>query len=153
VTFRDGRTVLGSSSLAAGAATLAVALAAGNHTLTATYEGGGEYVASPAVTLSLRVNAGQTTTALTSSSPSVAVGSAVTFTATVQVVAPAAGTPTGLVTFRRGTTTLARVALNNGVARFTTTALPRGAQTISAVYAGDTNFLTSTAPSIIQDVR
>jgi len=110
-------------------------------------------VAAEAAALTQRVTAGQTTTGLTSSSPSAAYGSPVTFTATVQVLAPAAGTATGKVTFRNGTTFLARVTLTGGVARLTTAALPRGALTITAAYAGDANFLASSAPTVAQEIR
>ena len=52
------------------------------------------------------ISKGNTTTTLTSSANPAAVGQTVTLTATVNVVAPAAGLPTGDVTFMEGATTL-----------------------------------------------
>src|SRR5207302_9036912 len=60
---------------------------------------------------SLTVNAGSTATAfITSVNPSV-LGQAITFTATVTAVAPAAGTPTATVNFFDGVTNLGSAAL------------------------------------------
>ena len=80
---------------------------------------------------------------------SAAVGSSVTFTATAG--SATTGTPSGAVTFLSGTTVLGTGSLSNGVASFTTSALPLGTASITASYAGDTNFnsSTSTASSII----
>ena len=68
------------------------------------------------------------------------VGQSVTFTATFSAVAPAAGTPTGTVTFMDGPSTLGTGALSNGAAAFSTTALSPGLDVITAVYSGDSNF-------------
>ena len=71
---------------------------------------------------------------------------AVTFTATVAVVAPGAGTPTGTVTFTDGSTTLGTASLSaSGTASLTTAQLPAGPQTITASYAGNTDLLGSSA--------
>jgi hypothetical protein len=59
-------------------------------------------------------------------------------------VTSSVGTPTGTVTFKVGTTTLAsNVALSGGKATITSTALPTGTDTITATYNGATGFLTS----------
>ncbi|HMF36072.1 MAG TPA: Ig-like domain repeat protein, partial [Isosphaeraceae bacterium] len=69
----------------------------------------------------------------------------VTFTATVSVNSPGAGTPTGTVTFKDGATVLGTGTLSGGVATFTrSTPLSAGAHHITAVYGGDTNDLDST---------
>ena len=72
-----------------------------------------------------------------------------TFTATVVNSSPGGGTPTGTVTFMDGTTTLGTGTLSttDGVttATFTTTALAVGSHSITAVYGGDTDDLTSTS--------
>ncbi len=73
-------------------------------------------------------------------------GNKVTISATVAVVAPGVGTPTGTVNFldNAGATTLASsVTLTGGVATFSTTSLTAGNHTIVAVYSGDPNFITS----------
>ena len=76
-----------------------------------------------------------------------------TFTATVAVASPGAGTPTGTVTFKDGTTTLGTGTLSTtgGVttATFTTAdARPLGSHSITAVYGGGTNDLASTSAAL-----
>jgi hypothetical protein len=81
-----------------------------------------------------------TSTLLTASATSATTGTNITLTATVT---PASGTavPTGIVTFLDGTTTLGTGTLNTlGQATYATTQLPVGADSITAVYGGDTNF-------------
>src|SRR4029077_1265743 len=107
-------------------------LAAGAHTITATYAGSGTWVTSKATLTQTVTN---TTTALASSLHPAKTGQSVTFTATVTAVAPATGTPTGNVAFKDGATTLATVALNaSGKATFTTSTLAAGTHTITATY-------------------
>src|SRR5207249_1716925 len=89
VTFRDGVATIGTATLGAtGSASIAVStLAAGSHSLTAVYGGGGNFGASTSAAVTQVVNAAVTTTTLTSSlNPSTA-GQAVTLTATVVAVA------------------------------------------------------------------
>jgi uncharacterized repeat protein (TIGR03803 family) len=77
-----------------------------------------------------------TTTTLTSNHNPSRHGQAVTFTATVQGTAPGSGAPPGSVTFRNGGRLLAKVALVNGQAQFTTAGFGFGAHTITATYSG-----------------
>lgn len=85
-----------------------------------------------------------TTKTTVSSSPTPSVyskGLEVTFTATVSVVSPGSGTPTGTVTFKDGTISLGTGTLNgSGVATFKTSSLSVGIHLITAVYGGDSNF-------------
>jgi uncharacterized repeat protein (TIGR01451 family) len=92
-----------------------------------------------------------TTTTLTSNlNPSIE-GQAVTFTATV--ASQGAGTPDGTVTFFDGSTPISGpVALVNGVATFTTSALSAGSHPITAVYSGSPDFVTSTSNVVTQVV-
>jgi len=62
--------------------------------------------------------------------------------ATVSVVSPGAGTPTGTVQFLNGSTVLATVGLSGSHA--TLTNFPSGAQ-VTVVYSGDTNFNSSSS--------
>ena len=81
-------------------------------------------------------------------------GQALTFTATVNAVAPASGTPTGSVTFLDGSITLGTATLGRGgKTTLTTKALPAGSDTITAVYSGDSNFTTSTSTALTQTVN
>ena len=94
--------------------------------------------------------ASSVTTIATPSSPST-FGISVTFTATVTGTG---GTPTGTLTFTDGGVSMGTAALIGGTASFTTTAtaLPAGTDTITAVYAGDANFLTGTSSPVVQTV-
>ena len=81
-------------------------------------------------------------TALASSVNPSTFGQPVTFTATVT---SQAGTPTGSVSFSSDGNPLGTVTLTGATATFSTSGLSLGDHTISAAYAGDANFLTSSA--------
>jgi hypothetical protein len=143
VTFKDGATSIGSGTLngSAQATFTAVSLSGGIHTITATYSGDANFSSSTG-TLTQTVNAASTSTALASSTNPGALGTSVTFTATVT---GSAGTPTGTLTFMDGAITLSSTTLNgSGQASFTTSTLSGGTHSISAVYAGTNNFAPST---------
>lgn len=57
------------------------------------------------------------------------------------------------VTFLSGTTTLGTGTLSGGVASLTTTVLPTGTDSMTAVYGGDDNFASSTSTAISQVVN
>ena len=77
-----------------------------------------------------------------------------TFTATVTPDHAGSGTPTGTVTFKDGSTTLGTGTLSStGVATFSTSTLSVGSHAITAVYGGDSNFTTSTSPTLTQVVN
>jgi hypothetical protein len=88
-----------------------------------------------------------TTTLLSSLNPSVS-GKPVTFTATVS----SPGTPSGKVEFLNAATVLATITLTSGSAKYTTTKLPPGSNTITAMYLGDANNNGSTSAPIHQFV-
>ena len=154
VVFKDGATTLGVVTLVNGSASLVTsALAAGAHSLTASYSGDLEFSASTSAVRIQTVNPGQTTTTLTSTpNPSLA-GQAVTLSTTVTAVAPAVGIPTGTVTFRDGATPIGTVTLVNGSASLVTSTLTTGNHSLTAVYNGSQNFLTSTSPTVTQVVN
>ena len=128
------------------------------HTVQAIYAGDTDFTGSTGT-----LNGGQTvnkaasSTALTSSvNPSI-FGQSTTLSATVAAMAPGAGTPSGAVTFKDGTVTVTGctnpAALNgSGTATCATAALSTGTLNITAVYAGDSNFTTSTSNSVTQTV-
>jgi hypothetical protein len=93
----------------------------------------------------LTINKAGTTTAVVSSvNPSVN-GQPVTFTASLGVLAPGAGTPSGTVQFLvDGADSGTPVPLSGGIASFSFSSLPIGSHTISAGYSGDGNFVMST---------
>ncbi|MBI3967905.1 MAG: Ig-like domain repeat protein [Chloroflexi bacterium] len=91
-----------------------------------------------------------TTTGLTSSLNPSRFGDTVTFTATV---ASTAGTPTGSVTFKDGSSTLGTGTLNgSGVATLRTSALTIGTHSITADYGGSSSFAASSSSSLVQTV-
>src|SRR5206468_7146048 len=121
------------------------ALAVGPQNLTAVYSGDADFATSTSTAVSFTVNQGLTSTALTAAPNPATSAQTVTLTATVSTTAPAARTPTGTVSFKNGATTIgAPVALTAGTAVLMTT-LPPGVLSITAVYSGDADFLTSTS--------
>jgi hypothetical protein len=80
---------------------------------------------------------------------SVKFGSKVTISAAVQYVAGNTLTPTGTVTIKDGSTTLATLPLSDGAASFTTTSLSQTTHSLSASYSGDANFSSSTATASV----
>ena len=89
-----------------------------------------------------------TLTQLLSSQDPTQIGQLVTFMAQVS---GAGGTPTGTVTFFDGATSLGTGVVNgSGVATFTTSGLAVGFHSITAQYAGDTNFGSSTSAAYTQ---
>jgi hypothetical protein len=154
VTFKDGSTALGAGTLnSSGQATFTTsALSVGPHSIAAAYSGGGNFAGSTSPVLTQNVNQGAatTTTLSSSSNPSVS-GKSVVFTATV---VSSAGTPSGSVTFKDGSTTLGTGALNaSAQATFTTSGLSVGTHSITAVYAGNGNFVGSTSAALKQVVK
>jgi N-acetylneuraminic acid mutarotase len=57
------------------------------------------------------------------------------------------------VSFRIGTTTLGTAQLSSGVASLTTTALPTGTDSVTAIYGGDASFAGSTSTAVSQVVN
>ncbi|HZZ91527.1 MAG TPA: FG-GAP-like repeat-containing protein [Usitatibacter sp.] len=117
-------------------------LSAGPQHITVTYPGDANYGAA-SVSIDVVVHV-PTTTAVTSSLSSSLNTQTVFFTATVSA---ATGTPTGTVQFRSDGTVIngcSAVALSGLEAQCSTGVLPSGSHTISAIYSGDTTFVTST---------
>lgn len=92
-----------------------------------------------------------TSTALSVSSSSPALGSAVTFTATVSA-ANGAAVPSGTVTFLDGTTTLGAGTMSNGIATFSTSSLAIGKHSVTANYSGSSSDSMSQSSSSAIDV-
>ena len=152
VTFADGSTTLGSATVdgTGHAAITVAALAAGTHTITATYSGDKKLGPSSG-NVSQVVTTVPTSTTLASSSNPATFGSSVTFTATVS--SGTAGTPTGTVTFRDGSTVIGTVALTGaGTAALTTSSLTVGGHAITATYGGDVTFAASTSDALTEQI-
>jgi hypothetical protein len=154
VTFKNGATVLGSGTLISGKATFSTStLTVGAHSITATYNGNLDYNTSASAVLTQTVNKAATSTTLTSSPNPSTFNQIVISTATVAVVAPGSGTPTGSVIFKDGATTLASVPLISGKAFFSTSTFAEGTHSMTAVYLVSANNLGSTSAVLKQTVN
>jgi len=151
VTFTDGPNVLGVVSLSGGQAALSTSsLGAGSHSIVASYAGDNTHQSSASTALTQTVQMASTTLGLTSNiNPSV-YNEAVTFTA---LVTPKfSGSATGAVTFKDGATVIGSAAVSSNSASFTTNALALGSHSITASYAGDSNFTGSSSGIVSQVV-
>ncbi len=97
------------------------------------------------------IGKGGTVTTLTASTNALIYGQNITFAATVMAAVPASGPATGLVSFKDGATILGTAAVDaSGIATFSTNRISAATtnRTITAVYAGDSNFSTSTSSNL-----
>jgi hypothetical protein len=92
-------------------------------------------------------------TTMTAAPSSTRYSESVTFTATVARGVVGGATPSGTVQFKDGSNNLgSAVALSNGVASYSTSALATGNHNITAVYSGDSANAASTSSSLSYDV-
>jgi len=153
VTFQEGSSILAQAALGSGgtASFTMPSLSAGSHNITAVYASDSLSAASSGSGTQSVQSGGSTTTAVSSSTNPSVFGQAVTITAAVR---SAAGTPTGTVTFKDGSTILAtRTVDPTGHSTFTTSTLAVGSHSITAAYGGDANFLGSASPVLNQTVN
>jgi CubicO group peptidase (beta-lactamase class C family) len=150
VTFSSGITALGSANLTAGVATLTTSsLPAGTDSVTASYPGDTTFSTSASAGVQIVVNKATTALAVSATPTTANTGQSVTLTATLSPFSGGSTNTNGeSVTFLNGTATLGTATLTGGVATLTTTALPAGTNSITASYAGDTNFTTSSAAAV-----
>jgi hypothetical protein len=152
VTFLADGTSIGTGTLSNGVATLATSqLPVKANSITASYAGNTDFKSSTSTALSFVTSAAATTTQVGSSLNPSTVGASVTFTATVK--SATAGTPSGTATFKDGTTSLGTGTLSNGTATLTTKTLASGKHSITAVYGGSTDYVTSTSTALTQAVN
>ncbi len=152
ITFTQGSKTLGTGSLSGGSASFSISTltTGGTDTVKATY-GGDSTLSGSSGTVGQVVNAASTTTSLTTSANPINNGQSVTFTATV---APQfTGPVTGNVAFYSGSSKLKTLSLVNGSVSYSTSTLALGTDSITAVYKGDSSFLTSTSNAISEAVE
>jgi alpha-tubulin suppressor-like RCC1 family protein len=154
VAFKEGTNSLGTGTVSAGTATFSTAsLSVGNHTIKAYFvSGDSTYNDSTSGSITQAVSKAETEISLVSSEPDSDYRSEVTLTATVTATGESTATPAGNVTFKDGTTTLGTDSLSSGEATYVTSNLSAGTHTLTAVYAGNESFKTSTSSSITQTV-
>jgi hypothetical protein len=152
ISFTDGVTVLGTPTLVNGAASLTISsFAVGNHSITAIYGGGGNFLGSVSTTLVEIVSRANTTTTITSISPNpVIVGQPVKVSFSVTVNPPGGGTPSGTATVTDGAGANCAVTLPATSCSLTSATV--GTKTLTATYSGDANFNGSSGTSAQQEV-
>ena len=128
-------------------------LLTGTHTVTADYSGDNVFLKSSGTLSGGQVvnQAASTTTVTTSPDPS-NYGQSVTLTARVAGVSGGI-TPTGTVQFYAGHDHLGGAVLSDGSAFIKTSSIQGGSNVITAVYSGDTNYLTSNSASTMNRVQ
>ena len=164
VAFSDGGTTIAACAARPVSTSTSIATCTQNypspasHSVTAAFGGTNSFTASTAVALTETVHKAATTTTIASSlDPSVS-NQSVTFTATTLPVAPGTGQPTGTVAFSDGATVIAACASQpvnaaSGVATCEQTYATPANHSITAVYSGDGNFMTSTSNAVNQVVN
>jgi len=122
---------------------------AGVKTITATFTplNPGEF-GSGSDTALHTVNKADTALTLAATPDPSVVGETVTLTASVSASSPGGGSPTGTVTFKRGTTAIGAANLvstgaNSSQAVLATSSIPAGTHTITAEYSGSENYTGS----------
>jgi Bacterial Ig-like domain (group 3)/Carboxypeptidase regulatory-like domain/IPT/TIG domain/Bacterial Ig-like domain len=143
VTFSEGKTVLATVPLSAGTAKYPLkGMAPGIHQISAVYSGEAGYEPSGSAIEQVIVKA-STELELTSTLNPAPYGSSATLKATIGVVAPGGGTPSGTVTFREGEAVLATVPLSGSVAKLPLKSTSPGLHEITATYSGDADYEAS----------
>jgi hypothetical protein len=151
VTFKNGSTVLGTATVTSGVATWnTTSLPTGTDGLTAVYSGDTNFVGSTGS--ATEVVAGiASATALTVAPNPAGTGQTVTLTA---AVTGAGVTPTGTVTFYDGASVVGTGKLDaTGHAAFSTVGLALGTHNLTAVYAGDATYASSTSAVVAEMVE
>ena len=130
-------------------------LAPGSYTFTVNYSGDSNYLAT-SQTIAQTVIKANTSVALTSSANPFPSGKPLTLTAFLTSNYPIAPMPGGTVTFYDGGTSIGTGTLHNSAgqdeAYVTLSSLAVGANTITASYAGDTNYNSATSGTFSQTI-
>jgi hypothetical protein len=148
VTFQSGDDGFSNTqTLSGGQATSSAdaSLAPGSHAVSVDYTNTDGNFSSSSVSFNQVVNQDPTTTTVTTSPNPTVFGQPVTFSASVAANAPGAGTATGTVEFQINGQPYETDSLSGGSASATPdAALAPGTYTVTAIYSGDPNFVTST---------
>ena len=129
--------------------TAATVLRAGSYTLSVNFAPSSTSYTPATASVSLTVDRGTPSIALASSANPALISTSVTLTATVS---SSVSTPSGSVVFYDGTTLLGSGTLASGVATYAKSNLAVGAHSITAAYAGDSNFSSVTSSAVSQVV-
>ena len=144
VSFFAGGSNLGAANVVNGAATLPISFAtAGTHSVTASYSGDSNNIASVSSAVSLTIGQAASTVTLTASATSANEKQSITLTATVSGY-----NPIGNVAFSASNTALGSAALNNGIATLQYAFPAAGSYSVIAAYSGDTNNVASSSNTV-----
>jgi hypothetical protein len=151
VTFFDGASAIGTVAVSNGSAVLSYqVLSAGTHNFTAQYLGDQNVTSATSNVVATTVAQASTSSSITELTPNQRYGSPAMFTISVTGVSSVA--VSGTVTVYDGTTVLGSANVTSGSASFSAGNLAVGSHSITAVYSGNTNYLTSTSPPVVQNV-
>jgi len=154
VIFKSGSTTIGTAALINGVATLeTTSIPGGTNAITAQYQGDPTFGGSTSNPVTVIVGKAETTSVLSISPQNSGEGNLVTITMTISTEASGAIKPTGKVEFFNNGNLIGSSNATNGVATFSTSSLPLGDNSITAVYEGDTNFNGSSAPAVTATVN
>lgn len=144
IQFVDTGASLGTAAISNGAASITVStLAVGSHSITAVYSGDGNDTAGASAAISQLITKDNTTTTLQASPAASSYGQAVQLTA---AVLPSAAT--GTVQFLDGGIVVGTANVAGGVASLAVSTFAVGAHSLTAVYSGDGNDLSSTSAPV-----
>ena len=129
--------------------TAATVLGVGSYTLSVTFTPSSNSYTTATGGVSLTVGKAAPSVTLASSANPALLSTSLTLTATVSSSVSA---PTGSVAFYRATTLLGSGTLASGVATYVTSSLAAGTHSITAVYAGDSSFLSVASSPVSQVV-
>lgn len=160
VTFLDGTKTVGTASVVAGTATGSVTLTgAGTHSITAIYSGDTNWNGSTSTAIGVVTSKVDSTLVLAASTTTAVNGTNIVFTATASRGATTTlSPPTGSVTFydtvgttvvTLGTAALVANGTTQSVATISSTGLQPGSHSLYALYAGDTNYKSSTSNTLL----
>jgi len=153
ISFYDGITLVCSGTISGGTAsctlTVGTLQAGANEAITAAWPGNANYGGVTSSPVSLTVNKATPTLTVTTSNPATTYGQLITFTATISASGPGQS-----VTFYDGSTSICSGAITSGKATCPISTLTAGSsQSITAQYAGDTNYNAVTSSAITQNVN
>jgi len=139
VTFFDGTTQLGTTANvnASGMASVSITtLTGGTHNITAKFAGDTSNIGSTSPAIQQTITKTPSTVLVGANPATIAVGQSTLLSASVS--SPSGPTPTGTITFKVGATTLGSGAVDGaGAFSLSTTSLPAGTDTVTAVFSDD----------------
>jgi streptogramin lyase len=128
--------------------------AAGSHSVAISYAQQGNYAAAATQTETFTVTPAPVIVALSPSTWYAKTGTSITFSASVSSWSAGAPSNNGTVSFYDGSTLLAATPVNgSGQASYSTSALSAGSHTITATYAGGTNYASGSTKVTITLVQ